>query len=60
MARPNESLLVLDHDARGPSPSNVAAAVHPEHRYLRARVGDEIVYLGKERIDLLTELAGAS
>ena len=40
--------------------ANVAAAVHPEHRYVRARVGGEIVYLGKERIDLLTELAGAS
>ena len=39
--------------------ANVAAAVHPEHRYVRARVGDEIVYLGKERIELLTELAGA-
>ena len=40
--------------------ANVAAAVHPEHRYLRVRVGDETLYLGKERIDLLTEMAGAS
>ena len=39
--------------------ANVAAAVHPEHRYVRARVGDEILYLGKERIGLLTEMAGA-
>ena len=39
--------------------ANVAAAVHPEHRYVRARVGNEIVYLGEKRIELLTELAGA-
>ena len=40
--------------------ANVAAAVHPEHRYVRARVGDEIVYLGRKRIDLLTEMADQS
>ena len=39
--------------------ANVAAAVHPEHRYVRARVGSEIVYLGRQRLELLTELAGA-
>ena len=39
--------------------ANVAAAVHPEHRYVRARVGNEILYLGRKRLDLLTELAGA-
>ena len=36
--------------------ANVAAAVHPEHRYVRVRVGGEILYLGKER---LAVLAGA-
>ena len=36
--------------------ANVAAAVHPEHRYVRVRVGDEIIYLGRKRIDLLTEM----
>ncbi len=40
--------------------ANVAAAVHPEHRYVRARVGDEIIYLGRNRIDLLTEMVGES
>ena len=40
--------------------ANVAAAVHPEHRYVRARVGDEIIYLGRKRIDLLQEMAGES
>ena len=40
--------------------ANVAAAVHPEHRYVRARVGDEILYLGRNRIDLLTEMVGES
>ena len=40
--------------------ANVAAAVHPEHRYVRARVGDEIIYLGRKRIDLLTEMSGES
>ena len=40
--------------------ANVAAAVHPEHRYVRARVGDEIIYLGRKRIDLLKEMAGES
>ena len=40
--------------------ANVAAAVHPEHRYVRARVGGEIIYLGRKRIDLLTEMAGES
>ena len=36
--------------------ANVAAAVHPEHRYVRVRAGGEILYLGKER---LAVLAGA-
>ena len=40
--------------------ANVAAAVHPEHRYVRARVGGEIIYLGRKRIDLLKEMAGES
>ncbi len=40
--------------------ANVAAAVHPEHRYVRVRVGDEIFYLGRKRIDLLTEMSGDS
>ena len=40
--------------------ANVAAAVHPEHRYVRVRCGDEIIYLGRKRIDLLTELSEAS
>ena len=40
--------------------ANVAAAVHPEHRYVRVRVGDEIIYLGRKRIDLLKEMAGES
>ncbi|MDE0449079.1 MAG: class I tRNA ligase family protein [Spirochaetaceae bacterium] len=54
----NESLLVWT-TTPWTLTANVAAAVHPEHRYVRARVGNEIVYLGKERIELLTELAGA-
>ena len=36
--------------------ANVAAAVHPEHRYVRVRAGDEILYVGRKRIDLLTEM----
>lgn len=33
--------------------ANVAAAVHPEHRYLRVRAGGEVLYLGKERLPVL-------
>lgn len=33
--------------------ANVAAAVHPEHRYLRVRAGGEVLYLGKERLAVL-------
>ena len=33
--------------------ANVAAAVHPEHRYVRVRVGGEVLYLGKERLPVL-------
>ena len=34
--------------------ANVAAAVHPEHRYVCLRVGDDqVVYLGKERVPWL-------
>lgn len=33
--------------------ANVAAAVHPEHRYVRVRAGGEILYLGKERLAVL-------
>ena len=37
--------------------ANVAAAVHPEHRYVRVRAGGEVLYLGKERLSVL---AGAN
>ena len=40
--------------------ANVAAAVHPEHRYVRVRVGDEVIYLGRKRLDLLTEMSSGS
>lgn len=40
--------------------ANVAAAVHPEHRYVRARVGDEVIYLGRKRLDLLAEMSSGS
>ena len=33
--------------------ANVAAAVHPEHRYVRVRAGGEVLYLGKERLPVL-------
>ena len=33
--------------------ANVAAAVHPEHRYVRVRAGGEVLYLGKERLPAL-------
>ena len=36
--------------------ANVAAAVHPEHRYVRVRVGGEIIYLGRKRTDVLTQM----
>ena len=39
--------------------ANVAAAVHPEHRYVRARVGGEVLYLGKERLAVLAGGRGA-
>ena len=34
--------------------ANVAAAVHPEHRYVRVRTGGEVLYLGKERLPVLS------
>ena len=40
--------------------ANVAAAVHPEHRYVRVRTGGEILYLGKERQPVLLGDAGVS
>ena len=36
--------------------ANVAAAVHSEHRYVRVRVGGEIIYLGRKRTDVLTQM----
>ena len=38
--------------------ANVAAAVHPEHRYVRVRTGGEILYLGKERLPVLSGSGG--
>jgi len=46
--------------------ANVAAAVHPEHRYVKVRQGEDTYYLGKSRMGVLTgkaevleELAGS-
>ncbi|MBI2964918.1 MAG: isoleucine--tRNA ligase [Chloroflexi bacterium] len=33
---------------------NVAAAVHPEHTYVKVRQGDDVLYLGKARMQVLT------
>ncbi|MBI4306258.1 MAG: isoleucine--tRNA ligase [Chloroflexi bacterium] len=33
---------------------NVAAAVHPEHMYVKVRQGDDMLYLGKARLGVLT------
>jgi len=50
--RPGESLLVWT-TTPWTLTSNVAAAVHPEHTYLKVRQGEEIFYLGKARREML-------
>jgi isoleucyl-tRNA synthetase len=64
--RPGESLLVWT-TTPWTLTSNVAAAVGPDLQYLRVRQGDEILYLGKQRLHILQgeyhiegELAGAT
>jgi len=47
--RPNESLLVWT-TTPWTLPSNVAAAVNPDSIYAKVRVGDEYLYLVKDRV----------
>ncbi len=37
-------------------PANVAVAVHPDERYVRVRVGDELLILAKKRLTVLDEM----
>lgn len=48
--RPGESLLVWT-TTPWTLPSNVAVAVNPTSTYVKARVGDEYVYVVKERVE---------
>jgi isoleucyl-tRNA synthetase len=48
--RPDESLLVWT-TTPWTLPSNVAVAVNPNSVYVKARVGDELVYVVKERVE---------
>ncbi|MFW6195676.1 MAG: isoleucine--tRNA ligase, partial [Chloroflexota bacterium] len=50
--RENESLLVWT-TTPWTLTSNVVAAVHPEHTYVKVRQGDEVLYLGKALTNVL-------
>ncbi|MEX0761131.1 MAG: isoleucine--tRNA ligase [Dehalococcoidia bacterium] len=50
--RPGESLLVWT-TTPWTLAANVAAAVHPEHTYLKVRNGDDVLYVGRQRISVL-------